>query len=283
MASRKLGGLARFARGAGRSTALVLLGLGLLHCSGDAPREGTGKAAAATTTECRLPTVHYQLRVIAKSYIASLRESFSPTADYGAPPLPYNDGLFSDLAAATAIAYHEDPSPRAGCDPQGLLPFFDNDSCRLRVQAEFTVACRGKTLVQFDRTSVSEAAGHEGPLEGVIAKAFAKARIETTPTGSTLGTFAVLVYGHPAAAAEPAFQAVRPRENIDIWNHSSGTVKCTSTGLLVGVGAVGSKFPSHRVWVQTLQGAKPPHEIAFSQRAQGRFGDLWSLEPVPNL
>jgi hypothetical protein len=74
----------------------------------------------------------------------------------------------------------------------------------------------------------------------------------------------------PHNLAEPVFQHVCPRNSRYIWHNVEGEMACTPQGLATAVRVIGSRFPSHRVFVDgVVQGDVP----------QGDFGLLWDEDP----
>jgi len=59
---------------------------------------------------------------------------------------------------------------------------------------------------------------------------------------------------------------VCPRTSVFIWHRVSGRVRCTPTGTDVTVHLSGSKFPTHRVFV---------NGTAMRTVPQGGFARLW--------
>lgn len=75
-----------------------------------------------------------------------------------------------------------------------------------------------------------------------------------------------MTHGHPAGGAEPSFNAVALRQAKTIWHLLDLDAMATDTGVKVAVDLRGSKFPSHRTWINGSR------ELDISQ---GKFVNLW--------
>lgn len=98
------------------------------------------------------------------------------------------------------------------------------------------------------------------------------------PSGVSSIDFSWRVKGKPHPWAEPAFQAVCDRDSVFIWHEVAGRIECTASGPSMALVTVaGSRFPSHRVWVN---GVVPPGLFI----PQGVFSNLWvGTTPDPTL
>jgi hypothetical protein len=141
---------------------------------------------------------------------------------------------------------------------------------RLFSQQSFRVACQDGQIVSVTPSApVDTDVGEECvvPRHGCLQPP------PLVVTGVTLrrvapDTFAFgwMGRGRPNDLAEPAFQAICPRTSKYIWHNVSGTIRCGASGVMVGVQIVGSRFPTHAVFVNGALRASIP---------QGTLGMLW--------
>jgi hypothetical protein len=220
----------------------------------DDPRErgrGTG------LSEAPVPSVR-NLQIVAKSFIAPI--GWNTGSPYcGGFANPSADVKLRALAFATDAAFSEDPRTDA-----------KDKHYRLYSSRTFTVSCAGGNIVSVIPTPIDTDSGREciprtstclqpPPLvvSGVTARLVSPTAFE----------FAWTAKGRPHLGAEPAFQAVCPRTSVFIWHTVEGRIECASGEPRVAVRLAGSRFPSHRVFVN---GVLLPPAIA-----QGPFKSLW--------
>src|SRR6266542_5361710 len=143
-------------------------------------------------------------------------------------------------------------------------PMHDRKDKRYRLfsACTFQVTCQNGNVTAVTPSALDTDTGKEGPLQAppLIAS---PVRVVRTADGFEFSWFA---RGRPHLAAEPPFQLVCPRTSVYIWHRVSGRVRCTPEGTDVSVNLSGSKFPTHRVFVNgTLVRTVP----------QGGFARLW--------
>jgi hypothetical protein len=77
--------------------------------------------------------------------------------------------------------------------------------------------------------------------------------------------------GRPHAATLAAFYVHSYRSCTWIWHRVEGTVSCSAGRPSVEVSLSGSRFPSHRTWINGTMA---------TFREQGPFENLWSCSPT---
>lgn len=198
-------------------------------------------------------------RVVVKSYIAPI--------GLGAGS-PYCGGLLNAsadirlraLAAATDLAFGENP----------LSDAMDK-RYRLYSSRSFTVTCSNGRIVTVVPTPIVTDAGTECiPRTSACLQPppLVLSGVTAGMTAPNTFEFSWTAKGRPHLAAEPAFQAVCPRTSVYIWHTIQGRIQCGGGDARLDiVRLVGSRFPSHRVFVN---GA-----IRSPGVAQGPFSNLW--------
>ena len=86
-------------------------------------------------------------------------------------------------------------------------------------------------------------------------------------TSPTSFDFSWTAKGRPNLGAEPGMQLVCPRTSVFIWHNVSGRIECAGGEPRVAIRLTGSRFPSHRAFVN---GVIQPPTIP-----QGPFSNLW--------
>jgi hypothetical protein len=116
---------------------------------------------------------------------------------------------------------------------------------RLFSGCTFTVTCQEGRLVNVTASPLDTDTGMEGPLQAppLIASPVTVTRL---PDGFSFGWFG---RGRPNLGAEPPLQLVCPRVSVYIWHRIHGQVRCTPGGTDVQINLSGSRFPSHRAFV----------------------------------
>jgi len=221
-------------------------GLAGLGCGADC-RCAAGRAAALGFFGESTPTTR-TVRVVVKSFINCIGPSIRP--------LPGRCGLTSyarllALAAATDRMMCENP-----------LHDRKDKGYRLFSACTFTVTCQDGRVTAVTPSALDTDTGREGPLQAPPLTA-SPVTVTRTPAGFDFTWFAK---GRPHLGVEPGFQLVCPRTSVFIWHRIRGTVRCTPEGTAVIVNLEGSKFPTHRAYVNGM----PVRTVA-----QGGFGRLW--------
>jgi hypothetical protein len=193
------------------------------------------------------PTVR-TVRVVVKSFINCIGTSVRP--------LPPWCGLTSyprllALAVATDRMMCENPNHDR-----------KDKGYRLFTACTFTVTCHNGQVTSVTPSTLDTGAGREGPLQAPSLTA-TPVTVTRTPAGFDFTWFAK---GRPHLGVEPGFQLVCPRSSVFIWHRIRGSVSCTTTGTDVAVQLSGSKFPTHRAYVN----GSPVRTVA-----QNGFGRLW--------
>lgn len=207
---------------------------------------GRGLSGLAQTPPA--PTHVREVRVVVKSFIRCIGGSVGS--------LPLWCPLGSSLRLR-AMAFATD---RMMCEE----PMHDRKDKRYRLfsACTFQVTCQNGNVTAVTPSALDTDTGKEGPLQAppLIAS---PVRVVRTADGFEFSWFA---RGRPHLAAEPPFQLVCPRTSVYIWHRVSGRVRCTPEGTDVSVNLSGSKFPTHRVFVNGTPVRTVP---------QGGFARLW--------
>jgi len=197
------------------------------------------------------------LDVVAKSFIQPI-----PINGVGLILCPTNpvsaQAKLMGLAAATRAAFQEDPRTDA-----------KNGEYRLFSKVAFTAKCRGGKLLSVSALRdtdvgqecipVVDACLNPDPLQ--MTKVSIRRLNPQTIEFSWRGR------GRPHNLAEVSFQAVCLRTSRFIWHKVKGRIECRD-GLprVTNVVLTGSRFPSHRLFVNGILRAK---------LRQGPFSNLW--------
>jgi hypothetical protein len=188
------------------------------------------------------------VRVVVKSFINCIGTSVRP--------LPAWCGLMSypkllAMAAITDRLMCENPSQDR-----------KDKGYRLYSACTFTITCLNGNVTAVTPSVLDTDTGKEGPLQAppLIAS---PVTVRRTATGFDFSWF---VRGRPHLGAEPGFQLVCPRTSVFIWHRINGSVRCTPDGTEVTINLTGSKFPTHRAYIN----GSPMRTVP-----QGGFGRLW--------
>lgn len=207
------------------------------------------------------------IEVTAKSFIALIGSKVGSipgwTTTPSIPPLPPvpvpRQTLLEVLARATDAQFNEDP-----------LTIAKDKHYRLFSSCQITVVWQNAKILSAVPSPLDTDVGKEGPLQPppLIASA-----VTVSSTGGSLVNFSWTGKGRPHALAEPAFQEVLPRTSVFIWHVIDGQIDVSSGVPITTVTIRGSRFPSHRVFVDGTQ-ISPPGV------AQGPFSNLWVPDPT---
>ena len=197
------------------------------------------------------------IKVVAKSYIAPI--GLAAGVPYCGVLNPSAALRLQALALATDAAYSENPLTDA-----------KNKRYRLYSSRTFTVTCEAGRIFSVVPFTVDTDAGTECiPRTSVCLQPppLVLSGITAGLTSPNTFEFSWTARGRPHAAAEPAFQLVCPRTSLYIWHTVSGRIECTGNDARVDARVAGSRFPSHRVFVNGV--ARTPAV------PQGPFSNLW--------
>ena len=195
------------------------------------------------------------IKIVAKSFIARIGSGFGT---------PTCSGLLVSermrlLALGTDAAYSENPLTDA-----------KDKRCRLFSSQTFNVTCSAGQIISVTPGPIDTDAGTECIPHTPIClqpPPLVVLGVRSGPTSPGIFEFTWTAKGRPHPRAEPAFQAVCPRTSMFIWHRVSGTIKCVPNDIRVDVKIIGSRFPSHRVFVNGVAtGPTIP---------QGPMTDLW--------
>ena len=206
-------------------------------------------------------------RVTAKSFISRIGDRV------GNLPAPSTELALRALAAATDLAFLEDPHH----DRVFMAPppeskgyrLFSTGTLRV-IHCGVELLCLGlKGSLELDtgKQAFPRATGYLCAPPGILELPFAVTRVDQSRIRFQWGMKA-----RPPSDAEDCFQAIRPRSSVFIWHRVKGIVDC-STGVptLSSLSIEGSRFPSHRVW---LDGA------VCHETPQGELAELWNPDPA---
>lgn len=215
--------------------------------------QGYGEAPAGVTTR--------DIKVVVKSYIATIG------LNAGAPScLKWDPGTHVRLrgaAAATDAAMREDP--RTDAKDRGY---------RLYTSRTFTVTCNNGTLVSVVPSVLDTDVGQEcvpATRLCLTPPPIIVTSVSAGPTSPASFAFAWTAKGRPPSTAEYMFQAVCPRTSVYIWHRVVGRIECVGGAPRASVQLTGSRFPSHRLWINGV--------LQPSALAQGPFSNLWMPTP----
>ncbi|MET0211290.1 MAG: OmpA family protein, partial [Burkholderiaceae bacterium] len=211
-------------------------------------------------------------RVVAKSFIDRVGShigSLDCGIDIGPITVPGASNLgLRGLAFATDQAFSENPTS----DAIFTSPPPESKGYRLFSRGMVSVERRGSEAVSVSLAGgLTTDAGKECvPGTGLCLQApplivdepFSTRRIDASRIAFRWG-----VKGRPPSAAEPAFEAICHRDCVFIWHQVKGTIDCSSgTAVITNLVVEGSRFPSHKVWLDGAQGAPV---------RQGPLSNLW--------
>lgn len=199
-----------------------------------------------------------QFNITVKSYLANIG---SNRGSFGKLAITDNAELFA-LAKTTDALFSELPNDDRKDDLNGDYRLYTN----LRVNA----TCTNNNLSVTH--SLSSDAGREPfPIWRVASikpPALIGQFVQNKDNASTW-SFRYYMKGKPDLKLEPNFQLVRFRANPFIWHKIGGKILCKNNNpTWIMNEFAGSKFPSHRYWVDGTQ---------YSTHKQGDFVGLWSL------
>ena len=197
-----------------------------------------------------------EFNVTIKTYIARVGTS------YGSLPIPWYIGPVARaaayaklvaLAAATDLQFNE--NPRNTNVDKGYRIYSN-----LRVNA----TCTNNRLTTSHHLTADT--GKEGPLQAPPAIGLSEYKQENPGTWS----FKWYLRAKPHPLVEPTFIAVWPRTNPYIWQKMGGFVTCRNNfPVLITNLFEGSKFPSHRYWINAAE---------KHTKDQSGMAELWKLD-----
>ena len=213
------------------------------------------------------------MEVTVKSFIATIGSNAGSIPGFTlvtppppAPPVPIpvsQQFLLETFAKATDAQFNEDPTNSA-----------KNKGYRLFSSCRFTVVFEdGKILAATPAIpELDTDVGTEPPSGGLQPPDLIITPVSISPKGDNFVTFSWTAKGRPHLAAEPSFQAVQPRSCSFIWHFIRGRIDISSGTPIVTVALQGSKFPSHRVFIN---GAP----VLAQTLMQGPLSGLWDADP----
>lgn len=168
-------------------------------------------------------------------------------------PKPAKNARLRTFAEATRAAFNENPWHTRKDEKYRVYS-------NLKINAE----CQGNRL-RITRSFLSSDVGKDGPLKPPAAIGRQEKELN-----NNVYKFKWYLRARPAPATEPAFLAVGWRTNPYIWQKMGGKVFCENgqPRLITNV-FEGSKFPSHRYWINGQ---------AKHSKQQGQLTELWKLD-----
>ncbi|HKQ29982.1 MAG TPA: hypothetical protein VJS66_01745 [Burkholderiales bacterium] len=145
---------------------------------------------------------------------------------------------------------------------------------RLWSQATAVVTCRGDVIASWKTSHLAHRSGKELRVLDAETSVLEALKVDPAPQGNDEQNSLTLSYGirgKPNDAALSSFHIVAPRTCHSIWHRTRATVTCRDGAAQMGTALTGSRFPSHRVWVndEVKQGFD-----------QGPFSKLWDCDPA---
>jgi len=157
-------------------------------------------------------------------------------------------------------------------------PSPDARDYRLWSQVVAVVSCRDDMVMSWKASNLAHRGGTElRILDAETSVMEPLTIIPPAPGNDDVKQIAIsyAIKGKPNDAALPVFQVVKPRTCSSIWHRLRVTITCRSGVAQTDVKLGGSRFPSHRMWI---------NDDAGGAIEQGPFSDLWNCDPsAPDL
>ena len=232
-------------------------GMGEYYYEGEGRDQPPGNAGNAALSEAP-PLATRDVRIVVKSYIAPIGARIGS---------PYCGGFLNQgsdlrlraLAAITDAGFSEDPRTDA-----------KDTHYRLYSARTFSVTCDGGNVVRVVPSMLDTDSGKEcipRTTACLQAPPLVVSGVTARLVAPTTFDFGWTAKGRPNFGAEPGMQQVCPRTSVFIWHTIAGRIECASGEPRVSIRLEGSRFPSHRVFVNGV--LRPP------TIPQGLFSDLW--------
>jgi len=223
---------------------------------GQIPTGGANQRGAPPPPIPLPPAVTQDFKIVAKSYIAPIGSSIGATRCAIIDPSAV--ARVMALALTTDAAFSENP-----------LHDRKDTKYRLYSSRTFRATCAGGKAVDVIASPLDTGVGQEcvprttlclqPPPMTIVSSSLVR-------TGPSTFHFSWIAKGRPPRMAEPGFQLVCPRTSWFIWHMVSGVFDCRGPTGMVTTRLKGSKFPSHRVFVN----GSLVHTVP-----QGPFANLW--------
>jgi len=136
---------------------------------------------------------------------------------------------------------------------------------RLFSECKFEIVFENNKILAAVPTLTTDA-GKEGPLQ---APPLIATSVSVSPLGESFVTFSWTAKGRPHLVAEPPFQLIKPRTSVFIWHTVTGKIDVSGKEPITTATIVGSRFPSHRLFIQTA---------ISSTITQGELTNLWDAD-----
>lgn len=183
------------------------------------------------------------VRIVVKSYIAYIGDRIG-VPPCGAEAIPR---LYAQ-AKTTDLSYNENP----GNDfKDGKYRLYTARTFQLKVGKDGEILSLSPSTIEKD--------GGLECIPGLQPLGFQKPCFKPPPltveneyikkTGPTTIEFSWTALGRPSPDVESFFQAVCHRTSFYIWHKVSGTIDCSGPNVKVTLWLQGSKFPSHRAFI----------------------------------
>ncbi|MBB5456778.1 hypothetical protein [Paraburkholderia sp. Cpub6] len=194
-------------------------------------------------------------------------KSFIQTVDLK-DPTQFDPGVTKcqQLMAAVVncgVVGGEDPSDGSGA----------TGNFRLRSEAQIDVSCSGNTISKWQILPIATATGKEFLFLATSGELSPAPKASPGMQGAATNklTLEYQMRGQPNAAGNLAMSSVKARSCTFIWQKINATVSCKAGKAETAVTLDGSKFPSHRVWV---------NGVLSGEMNQGPFNNLWNCDPL---
>ena len=157
-------------------------------------------------------------------------------------------------------------------------PAPDSHDYRLWSQATVVATCRGNTITSWKTSQLAHRSGTELRILEAETGVMEALKVEPSAQGNSEQrslSIAYAIRGKPNDAALSSFRVVRPRSCHSIWHRVHASVTCLDGKAQMDAMIGGSRFPSHRVWID---------QQAATTIDQGPFSALWDCDPAaPDL
>jgi hypothetical protein len=160
----------------------------------------------------------------------------------------------------------------AGFSEQPATPARNSGDFRLWSSLKVAATCKGDRVEQWQLGELQSEFGNEFAVLGAHGETLQPLTSSPSPSGSSpveRVSFSYAIKGRPNQAALPSFKLVHQRACVWIWHRVEGALTCRNGVPELAVSTTGSRFPSHRTWVNDRQ--RPTID-------QGPFSTLWECD-----
>ena len=208
--------------------------------------------------------------IVTKKFAVSAKSFINWVEPFELPPIGGDPVRFAALVAATNYNFNENPAVAV-----------EEGKFRIYGSFDLYVGCNGDVMEPstFWYGNAYSKAGMEQNLEGEIDPLQIGAHAVFDDAANHIGyNIDFVLSGRPNLLAEPALLAVAVRFNRTIFQHTRVELRCSGGTPVATTSPQGSKFPSHRVWVDDADGG-----VTEFTTPQNLMRDLWLLPPTPTV